>query len=151
MRSLVESLLDDEDIQMDNLSNIAEIYKWVDKFSSTKNFKKTIEEFVNELKKSNLIKIKHNSIKGGEKLFSIRYNNSKEYYEVVISFFFPIRGNEWGATHIAKIQDRYSGEIKFLYPSSLIMDKSALKRYKELYILPDKYGKLIDLIREKAK
>lgn len=146
-----ESIFDIDD-NIDKIDDDVSFYKWIAEFESTSDIRKTIDDFLNDIIKRGGKLIKTNTLKGDEIFVIYAINDKVNYYEWFISFYWPKSRNLWRQASIGKT--KWHKNIKFLYPDNTLSDKSRIQNMymnKDIIILPKKYMKLINLIRERSK
>ena len=145
-----ESILDIDN----NISNVDDpvlAYKWINEFQNTNNIRKTFSKFLKEVIKQGGYKEKLDNLNGDEIFCRYIINDKGSIYEWLIDFYLPTTHNAW-----------YQGLIfKMSSESTIACDKTDYTIDKkrlinaflsnDIIILPKKYIKLIELIREKSK
>ena len=148
---ICESLFD-IDNNIDKVSDIVACKKWVDTFETTNDFKSSISEFIDELKK--------NGAKFTKKPISntciVYYKKVNDYslYNWYIKFFIPYSNNSWKTAIIGRTGRVGGRKFECIYSDTIVADISIVERDIKkdgAYVLPEKYYKIIDLIRERSK
>lgn len=156
-----ESLLDDEDILMNDIDNMVESKSWIKKFSDFEKFDDYLEEFEKSLIKYGAKKITASKIKGGEYMIRFFKDELGDYINVGFYIYYPADANNYRRVNVIKMTVKdwlrhkpyLKDQIRFNVSKHSVVDSSALKhkRLGKMYSLPEKYYKLIDFIREKSK
>ena len=145
-----ESIFDIEN-NIDNVDDPVLAYKWIKEFQNTNNIKKTFSKFLKEVIKQGGYKEKLDNLNGNEIFYRYIINDKGSIYEWLIDFYLPTTHNAWYQGLIFKI--RSESNIAFEKTDYTIDKKGLLDTFlsKDIVILPKKYIKLIELIREKSK
>lgn len=145
-----ESIFDIEN-NIDNVDDPVLAYKWIKEFQNTNNIKKTFSKFLKEVIKQGGYKEKLDNLNGDEIFCRYIINDKGSIYEWLIDFYLPATYNTWYQGLIFKM--RSESNIAFEKTDYTIDKKGLLDTFlsKDIVILPKKYIKLIELIREKSK
>ena len=145
-----ESIFDIEN-NIDNVDDPVLAYKWIKEFQNTNNIKKTFSKFLKEVIKQGGYKEKLDNLNGNEIFCRYIINDKGSIYEWLIDFYFPTTHNAWYQGLIIKMGNK--SNIEFEKSDYTIDKKRLLNAFlsNDIIILPKKYIKLIELIREKSK
>ena len=137
-----------------NISNVDDpvlALKWINEFKNTNNIQKTISKFLKEVIKYGGYKEKIDNLNGDEIFCRYIINDKGSIYEWLIDFYFPTTHNAWYQGLIIKMGNK--SNIEFEKSDYTIDKKRLLNAFlsNDIIILPKKYIKLIELIREKSK
>ena len=137
-----------------NISNVDDpvlALKWINEFKNTNNIQKTISKFLKEVIEYGGYKEKIDNLNGDEIFCRYIINDKGSIYEWLIDFYFPTTHNAWHQGLIFKM--RSESNIAFENTDYTINKKGLLDVFlsKDIVVLPKKYIKLIELIREKSK
>ena len=137
-----------------NISNVDDpvlALKWINEFKNTNNIQKTISKFLKEVIKQGGYKEKLDNLNGDEIFCRYIINDKGSIYEWLIDFYLPAAHNAWYQGLIIKMGSE--SNIEFEKSDYTIDKKRLLNAFlsNDIIILPKKYIKLIELIREKSK
>lgn len=142
----------DIDNNIDKVSDIVACKKWVDTFESTKDFKSSISEFISDLEENDSKIIK----KPIANTYIVYYKkmNDNSLYNWYIKFLVPCRNNSWKIAMIGKTGRMGGRKFVCIYSDAMVADISKVEediKKDGAYVLPEKYYKIIDIIRERSK
>lgn len=147
---LYESIFDIDD-NISNVDNSTLAYKWVNEFENTNNIKKTFDKFFKEVIKQGGYREKLSKLKGDEIFCRYIINDKGSIYEWLIDFYYPVTHNAWHQVIVFKMGHKNNIEFN---KSDSTTDKERLLDVllsRDIFVIPKKYIKLIELIHEKSK
>lgn len=146
-----ESIFDIDD-NIDKVSDVVTCKKWVDTFEITNDFKSSISEFISDLEKAGA-KFTKKPISNTYMVYYKKMNDNS-LYNWYIKFIIPNDKTSWKSALIGRTGRVLGRKIKYVYSDTTTSDISIIKRDIKkdgAYVLPEKYYKMIDIIRERSK
>ena len=168
------SLLGDIEDTLNSGKYLAEMYGWLEEFKKVNEFPETINDFIKNIKKNGGEQVKTN-IEHGNFYVKITHYAGKKIDSYNVRFYWPIKEKhdiDWQYLDVFRkkvnpeyeymITDGTTGYQNLVYVSynekfsrcnitSLKPAKCKKPDSCELYLLPEKYSKLINLLKEEGK
>lgn len=146
-----ESIFDIDD-NIDKVSDVVACKKWVDTFEATNDFKSSISEFISDLEKAGT-KFTKKPIPNTYMVYYKKMNDNS-LYNWYIKFIIPNDKTSWKSALIGRTGRVLGRKFKYVYLNNTTSDISIIERDIKkdgAYVLPEKYYKMIDIIRERSK
>lgn len=147
----IQESIFDIDNNIDKVEDEIIFRDWLNKFQNTSNFEKTYSDFLKDIIKRGGKHITSNTLKGNEIFCRCKINKPTDYYQWLITFYWPATSKYWKQASIAKAEKL---GVRFTYPDKTLLDKSSICNrieMEDIVSLPKIYLKLINLICERSK
>lgn len=157
-----ESIFDEED-NISTMDAFVEMKNWIKKLSKAKEYEKTLDDIEKVMTRNSYKITKSSEVKEGEYFITFYRNvDNPNFIQSGIYIFYPQARRGWKYVNINKavvkdtVKDKYTQYLKnainfsdFKYSVIDISNAANLFDANDsVYIFPEKYYKLIDLIRE---
>lgn len=146
-----ESILDVNN-NIDKVSDVVACKKWIDTFEATDDFKSSISEFISDLEKDGA-KFTKKPIPNTYMVYYKKMNDNS-LYNWYIKFMIPNDKTSWKTAMIGRTGKKFNKKFNYVYSDMMTSDISIIERDIKkdgAYVLPEKYYKIIDIIRERSK
>ena len=165
-----ESILDDVEDTLKTGDNFANLQDWIDNFKNLSAMSVNVSNFVKEIKKNGAKPAYDTAVENGKYFVEIIKNDNVNAFIYTLKFYYPDKKEKdcWNYAIIRmsipkhRLAERrgYKKEITFfaseIYKSSISYLKQEVarcisSRTNKMYILPDKYKGIINLIKTEER